>query len=102
MASSINYNIYRTLYISRGKYDAPWQEFLVSVALAISDFVSFIISIYLAMGLLSVTHDHNYQLIDFGQTRSWIALHWLLAFSVSDGIQCGCAIIITGKHFGMN
>ena len=27
MASSINYNIYRTLYISRGKYDAPWQEF---------------------------------------------------------------------------
>ncbi|HHS9820788.1 TPA: undecaprenyl-phosphate galactose phosphotransferase WbaP [Klebsiella quasipneumoniae subsp. quasipneumoniae] len=56
------------------------RNFLVSVALAISDFVSFIISIYLAMGLLSVTHDHNYQLIDFGQTRSWIALHWLLAF----------------------
>lgn len=54
------------------------RNFLVSTTLALSDFISFIISIYLAMGLVSITsNQHEYI---SGQDEGWIALHWLLAF----------------------
>lgn len=56
------------------------RSFLVSTALALSDFISFIISIYLAIGLLAFTQHHNDQFIPLNQTEGWIALHWLLAF----------------------
>lgn len=53
---------------------------LVSITLALSDFASFIVSIYLAMGLLAFTQGQNEQIVPFGRTEGWIALHWLLAF----------------------
>ncbi|MCP6203572.1 undecaprenyl-phosphate galactose phosphotransferase WbaP [Klebsiella pneumoniae] len=56
------------------------RNILVSTALALSDFISFIISAYLAMGLLSITLSPNEQTNHFYQAEGWIALHWLLAF----------------------
>lgn len=56
------------------------RNFLVSTTLALSDFIGFIISIYLAMGLLSNTLGQNEQIIPRAQIEGWIALHWLLAF----------------------
>ncbi|EMR6468652.1 MULTISPECIES: undecaprenyl-phosphate galactose phosphotransferase WbaP [Klebsiella] len=56
------------------------RNFLVSTALALSDFISFIISIYLAMGLVSITPDNKEHISQFAQSEGWIALHWLLAF----------------------
>ncbi|EPL7195390.1 undecaprenyl-phosphate galactose phosphotransferase WbaP [Klebsiella michiganensis] len=56
------------------------RNVLVSTALALSDFISFIVSIYLAMGLLSITLNQNEQFVFLDQTDGWIALHWLLAF----------------------
>lgn len=56
------------------------RNVLVSTALALSDFISFIVSIYLTMGLLSITLNQNEQFVFLDQTDGWIALHWLLAF----------------------
>lgn len=56
------------------------RNFLVNTTLALSDFIGFIISIYLAMGLLSNTLGQNEQIIPRAQIEGWIALHWLLAF----------------------
>lgn len=56
------------------------RNVLVSTTLVLSDFISFIVSIYLAMGLLSITLTEKEQIILFDQTQGWIALHWLLAF----------------------
>ncbi|HGF5683084.1 TPA: undecaprenyl-phosphate galactose phosphotransferase WbaP [Klebsiella pneumoniae] len=54
------------------------RNFLVSTALALSDFISFIISIYLAIALVSITYSQNESIS--GQIEGWVALHWLLAF----------------------
>lgn len=56
------------------------RNFLVSTALALSDFISFIISIYLAMGLVLITPGENEYISHFAQVEGWVALHWLLAF----------------------
>lgn len=56
------------------------RNFLVSTTLVLSDFIGFIISIYLAMGLLSHTLGQNEQIIPRAQIEGWVALHWLLAF----------------------
>ena len=56
------------------------RSFIVSVTLAISDFISFIISIYLAMGLLSISLEQNHKILSLAQINGWVALHWLLAF----------------------
>ncbi|EJR0222780.1 undecaprenyl-phosphate galactose phosphotransferase [Raoultella planticola] len=54
------------------------KNIIVSIALALSDFFSFIASIYFSIGLFSST--------TYGEIASeteldrWIALHWLLAF----------------------
>lgn len=56
------------------------RNFLVSTTLVLSDFIGFIISIYLAMGLLSNTLGQNEQIIPRAQIEGWVALHWLLAF----------------------
>lgn len=55
------------------------RNFIVSMMLALSDFISFIASIYLALGILSIfVGPQQYDLLDpaLGQ---WIVLHWLLA-----------------------
>lgn len=54
------------------------RNFIVSVALALSDFISFTVSIYLALGLLSLfLNETNTQIYGY-QIEGWIALHWLL------------------------
>lgn len=54
------------------------RNFLVSVALALSDFISFTVSIYLAMGVLYLTLSNYHQIIPANQIEGWIVLHWLL------------------------
>ncbi|HCQ8414734.1 TPA: undecaprenyl-phosphate galactose phosphotransferase WbaP [Klebsiella michiganensis] len=56
------------------------RNFIVSVALALSDFISFIISIYLAIELLSFMSSQNEYITHLSQNEGWVALHWLLAF----------------------
>lgn len=56
------------------------RTFLVSTVLALSDFISFTASIYLAMGLLFVTLNQSESSIHFDLVEGWIGLHWLLAF----------------------
>lgn len=56
------------------------RRFLVSSMLALSDFISFTASIYIAMGLLTVTLSSNEQIVPAGQIEGWVLLHWLLAF----------------------
>ncbi|HHO0201200.1 TPA: undecaprenyl-phosphate galactose phosphotransferase WbaP [Klebsiella quasipneumoniae] len=56
------------------------RNVLVSVALALSDFFSFTISIYLAMGLLSILLSDYDKIIPESQTDGWVALHLLLSF----------------------
>ncbi|HHJ4502207.1 undecaprenyl-phosphate galactose phosphotransferase WbaP [Raoultella ornithinolytica] len=56
------------------------RNVLVSMALALSDFISFTISIYLAMGLLALSLSDYSKVIPESQTDGWVALHLLLAF----------------------
>ncbi|VUT02173.1 undecaprenyl-phosphate galactose phosphotransferase WbaP [Klebsiella spallanzanii] len=56
------------------------RNVLVSVALALSDFFSFTISIYLAMGLLSITLNDYDEITSVNKADGWVALHLLLAF----------------------
>ncbi|HCD2738365.1 TPA: undecaprenyl-phosphate galactose phosphotransferase WbaP, partial [Klebsiella pneumoniae] len=53
---------------------------LVSVALALSDFISFTSSTYLAMGVLSVFSRNYDSIIPESQIDGWVVLHLLLAF----------------------
>jgi undecaprenyl-phosphate galactose phosphotransferase len=63
----------------RGNYDTFRQKFFVSITLALSDLVSFVCSIYLAIGLF-LTTDINEGAARVEQLDGWIMLHWLLAF----------------------
>ncbi|MXF46386.1 undecaprenyl-phosphate galactose phosphotransferase WbaP [Raoultella sp. Lac2] len=54
------------------------RNILVSLALALSDFVSFTISIYLAMGLLELITNNYTNVVQENHLDGWIALHWLL------------------------
>lgn len=56
------------------------RNFIVSIALAISDFFSFVISLYLASGVLFFTIKDYEEIIPTNQIEGWIVLHWLLAF----------------------
>ncbi|MCO0742535.1 undecaprenyl-phosphate galactose phosphotransferase WbaP [Klebsiella pneumoniae] len=55
------------------------RNFLVSISLALSDFVSFTISIYLAIAILSVSANPTESTFNIGKIDGWILLHWLLA-----------------------
>ncbi|MER1413481.1 undecaprenyl-phosphate galactose phosphotransferase WbaP [Klebsiella pneumoniae] len=55
------------------------RNFLVSISLALSDFVSFTISIYLAIAILSISANPTESTFNIGQIDGWILLHWLLA-----------------------
>ncbi|EPA1860914.1 undecaprenyl-phosphate galactose phosphotransferase WbaP [Klebsiella michiganensis] len=54
------------------------RNFIVSLALALSDFIGFIISIYLAIALVSITSSQQEYI--FEEAQGWVTLHWLLAF----------------------
>ncbi len=56
------------------------RNFLVSTTLALSDFISFIIPIYLAMAMIPITANQYEYTANIVQSEGWIALHWLLAF----------------------
>ncbi|HBX5790567.1 TPA: undecaprenyl-phosphate galactose phosphotransferase WbaP [Klebsiella pneumoniae] len=56
------------------------RNVLVSVALALSDFISFTSSTYLAMGVLSVFSRNYDSIIPESQIDGWVVLHLLLAF----------------------
>ncbi|WP_154955368.1 undecaprenyl-phosphate galactose phosphotransferase WbaP [Klebsiella grimontii] len=56
------------------------RNILVSTLLALSDFLSFIASIYLAIGCLSITLNNYNELFSPNQIEGWVVLHWLLAF----------------------
>ncbi|HIH0391944.1 TPA: UDP-phosphate galactose phosphotransferase, partial [Klebsiella pneumoniae] len=56
------------------------RNVLVSTALALSDFLSFTVSLYIAMGLLSVTVIDYDKIIPDSQTNGWVLLHLILAF----------------------
>lgn len=53
---------------------------LVSIALALSDLISFTVSIYIAMAILSTIMSNYETVVLPNETDGWIALHWLLAF----------------------
>lgn len=55
------------------------RNFLVSIMLALSDFASFVISMYIAMGILFLSINNHDAFVDTQQIQGWIALHWLLA-----------------------
>jgi undecaprenyl-phosphate galactose phosphotransferase len=69
------------------------RNILVSIALALSDFISFIVSMYLAIGLLYLCLNDYESIIPSNQTEGWIALHWLLAFCCVGGTQLDYGII---------
>ncbi|EJD6309416.1 MULTISPECIES: undecaprenyl-phosphate galactose phosphotransferase WbaP [Raoultella] len=56
------------------------RNIIVSIALAVSDFLAFTISLYISAGLLSVTVNNYEEYFPENQIEGWIALHWLLAF----------------------
>lgn len=56
------------------------RSFFVSTALALSDFIGFVVSIYLAIGFESLTSINYEQIIPSNEIDGWIALHWSLAF----------------------
>lgn len=56
------------------------RNFLVSTTLALSDFISFITPIYLAMAMIPITANQYEYTANIVQSEGWIALHWLLAF----------------------
>ncbi|ELB7344379.1 undecaprenyl-phosphate galactose phosphotransferase WbaP [Klebsiella michiganensis] len=56
------------------------RSFFVSTALALSDFIGFIVSIYLAIAVVSLTSINYETIISSNELDGWIALHWSLAF----------------------
>lgn len=56
------------------------RNFIVSFSLAVSDLFSFVISLYLAVGVLSITSSDYQNIYQAEQLEGWKALHWLLAF----------------------
>lgn len=69
------------------------KSYLVSIALAMSDFLSFIISLYITVGILSVVYTGHDFYSFAAQLDGWIALHWLL------GICCVTWYSIRLRHY---
>lgn len=55
------------------------RNIIVSISLAISDFFSFVISLYLAIGILYITIGDYEPIISDSKLEGWKVLHWLLA-----------------------
>ncbi|HDE1655146.1 TPA: UDP-phosphate galactose phosphotransferase, partial [Klebsiella pneumoniae] len=56
------------------------RNLFVSITLALSDFFGFIASLYLAIGILSLSFGSHEIITPSDKIEGWIALHWLLAF----------------------
>ena len=54
------------------------KNLLVSFTLAISDFISFTISIYLALGVMMLTSNSGGGIVN-EQIEGWLLLHFILA-----------------------
>ncbi|EIY5006733.1 undecaprenyl-phosphate galactose phosphotransferase WbaP [Klebsiella variicola] len=55
------------------------KNIFISIVLALSDFISFVASLYLAVGFYYFFSPENTDILD-NEASSWIILHWLLAF----------------------
>ena len=64
-----------------------------SVILALADFFGFVLSLYLSLGILSVTLTHFEERVPEEQISGWIALHWLL------GVCCICWYGVRLRHY---
>lgn len=69
------------------------RNILVSIALAISDFVSFVVSLYLTQFILSFAFDDYKTHVPDNQVAGWIVLHWLL------GICCVAWYSMRLRHY---
>ena len=56
------------------------RNIIVSITLVLSDYISFVISLYFALGLLKVTITDYDNFFPHNEIKGWIILHWLLAF----------------------
>ncbi|XFG58032.1 undecaprenyl-phosphate galactose phosphotransferase WbaP [Klebsiella pneumoniae] len=54
------------------------KNVIVSVTLALSDFISFILSLYIALGVLSLIVEKNDYLLLTNEIDGWFLLHWIL------------------------
>ncbi len=67
------------------------KNVIVSVTLALSDFISFILSLYIALGVLSLIVEKNDYLLLTNEIDGWFLLHWILGvccvgwYSVREG-----------------
>lgn len=55
------------------------RNIIVSIALALSDFISFVLSLYISLGILKLAITDYDRFITHQEIDSWIILHWLLA-----------------------
>ncbi len=69
------------------------RNIFVSLALALSDFISFTISLYIAMGLLELITNNYTNVVQKNHLDGWIALHWLL------GICCVAWYSMRLRHY---
>lgn len=54
------------------------RNYWVSITLSLSDFIGFILAIYIAMGILSTSFSHFNDHIPNENIDAWITLHWTL------------------------
>ncbi|WP_109240867.1 undecaprenyl-phosphate galactose phosphotransferase WbaP [Klebsiella michiganensis] len=54
------------------------RNFLVSLSLALSDLFSFTMSMYIALGIMSLALSGSLDVYNAPQIQGWILLHWLL------------------------
>ncbi|MFZ4257955.1 undecaprenyl-phosphate galactose phosphotransferase WbaP [Raoultella terrigena] len=69
------------------------RNIVVSMTLAISDFLSFSLSAYLAMGILVLSTNDYEQLVPKNQVEGWLVLHWIL------GLCCVAWYSIRLRHY---
>ena len=79
------------------------RNLFVSITLALSDFFGFIASLYLAIGVLSISFGSYEIITPSDKIEGWIALHWLLAFCcVGLVFNAFKTLFYRKKTFGLN
>ncbi|EPG4870427.1 UDP-phosphate galactose phosphotransferase, partial [Pluralibacter gergoviae] len=72
----------------------PFKKNLAcSISLIIADFISFTLSLYIAIGVLSILLHNFHERVPDDQIEPWISLHWLL------GICCVGWFGIRLRHY---
>lgn len=69
------------------------KNLICSIALVLSDFISFIFSMYLSLGILSITLSKFYERVPSDQITPWIGLHYIL------GVSCIAWYGIRLRHY---